>query len=121
MANNSNCPFSQMPTLVFSAHIYNIDTVWMFTSLPFYEFQMQRVRPSPERLELQMRSLTTAQETLRDTIDEERNIAAETSKQMIDTVARMLDGKLSQIADHFKPLQKDLSDVKNSVVRFWHI
>lgn len=81
------------------------------------------MRPSPERLELQVRSLANAQDTMKETILEERNIAMETSKQMVDTVTKMLEGKLKEMVEctqritaDIKGLSADLTHVKTSQV-----
>ena len=73
------------------------------------------MRPSPERLELQVRSLASAHETLRTTIYEERNLTAESSRQMIDSVTQLLDSRLGEWVDLHKKLSDDLSAVAKDV------
>lgn len=57
-----------------------------------------RVRPSPERLQLQIRSMVKVQDELKATLSEDREMMADTSKQMIDTVRRVLDNKLDTVS-----------------------
>ena len=73
------------------------------------------MRPSPERLELQVRSLASAHETLRTTIYEERNLTAESSRQMIDSVTQLLDSRLGEWVDLNKKLSDDLSALAKDV------
>lgn len=61
-------------------------------------FQPMRVRPSPERLQLQIRSMVKVQDELKATLSEDREMMADTSKQMIDTVRRVLDNKLDTVS-----------------------
>lgn len=70
-----------------------------------------RVRPSPERLQLQIRSLVKSHDELKASVSEEREIIADSCKQMTDTVRRVLDSKLDSQYEQYREMNKKVTEV----------
>lgn len=66
------------------------------------------MRPSPERLELQVRALTAGQEQLLSTITEDRLAAVDASKHLSDSLTSLIDKKFVEFTDTMTGLMKDV-------------
>lgn len=74
-----------------------------------------RVRPSPERLQLQIRSLAKSQDELKATLSEEKEIFADSCKQMVDTVKRVLDTKIDDQYALYREVNKKLNEISSKM------
>lgn len=74
------------------------------------------MRPSPERLERQVRSLANAQSTLHTMISEERSVAADTSKQLIDSVTQTIEKQLGGVMEAVRSVKDQMSALSQSQV-----